>query len=194
MQIHLRRNGKTVGPYSLSEVERQLSAGEIAPDTLAWHDGLAEWQPVAEIVARLTGRAPILPPPLPPPIYAGFWWRVLACLIDTLIVCLFTYLLRLLPGRDISPQDWSSLAIVIRWLYDATMESSSRQATLGKLICKLRVTDEAGKRINFGRATGRHFAKILNALTACIGFLMVAWTRRKQGLHDLLAKTLVVRR
>jgi uncharacterized RDD family membrane protein YckC len=55
------------------------------------------------------------------------------------------------------------------------------------------VTDLEGRRIGFGRATGRYFAKILSALILGIGFLMVAFTQRKQGLHDMIAGTLVVR-
>jgi uncharacterized RDD family membrane protein YckC len=133
---------------------------------------------------------PIVPPPLPPPVYAGFWWRVLAWFLDALIISLC----RCLPGVT-AGDSWFALIpqVIIGWLYFSLMESSRHQATVGKLVCGLRVTDEAGRRIGFARATGRHFAKILDALTLGIGFLMVAFTRRKQGLHDLVARTLVVR-
>jgi uncharacterized RDD family membrane protein YckC len=73
------------------------------------------------------------------------------------------------------------------------MESSTSQATFGKMACGLAVTDTYGNRISFGRATGRYFAKILSALTLGIGFAMVGWTRQKRGLHDFVAGTLVVR-
>jgi uncharacterized RDD family membrane protein YckC len=73
------------------------------------------------------------------------------------------------------------------------MESSSYQATLGKMIFGMKVTDLYGNRISFARATGRHFAKILSGMILGIGFIMVAFTERKQGLHDLLAGTLVRR-
>ncbi len=66
------------------------------------------------------------------------------------------------------------------------------QATPGKKVVGVRVTDERGARIGFGRATGRYFAKILSSLILCIGYIMVAFTRRRQGLHDLMAGTLVV--
>ena len=85
------------------------------------------------------------------------------------------------------------LAVFAGWLYFALMESSASQATIGKTACGLRVTDESGRRISFGRATGRYFAKIVSALIFLIGFMMVGWTRRKQGLHDLIAGTLVVK-
>ena len=78
------------------------------------------------------------------------------------------------------------------WLYEAFMESSSYQATLGKMIFGMKVTDLNGNRISFERATGRHFAKILSSILG-IGYIMVGFTERKQGLHDLLAGTLVLR-
>ena len=77
------------------------------------------------------------------------------------------------------------------WLYFALMESSTRQATLGKMALDMKVTDDEGNRISFGRATGRYFAKILSALILLIGFIMVAFTDRKRGLHDMIAGTLV---
>ena len=85
------------------------------------------------------------------------------------------------------------LSVVVGWLYYALMESSGMQATLGKKALGLIVTDESGQRISFARATGRYFAKIVSALILLIGFIMVAFTERKQGLHDKLAGTLVVR-
>jgi uncharacterized RDD family membrane protein YckC len=80
------------------------------------------------------------------------------------------------------------------WLYEALMESSSYQATLGKMIFGMKVTDLYGNRISFERATGRHFAKWLSTMILGIGYIMVGLTERKQGLHDLLAGTLVRRR
>jgi uncharacterized RDD family membrane protein YckC len=79
------------------------------------------------------------------------------------------------------------------WLYEALMESSSYQATLGKMIFGMKVTDLSGNRISFGRATGRHFAKWISGMILGIGYIMVGFTERKQGLHDLLAGTLVRR-
>ena len=76
----------------------------------------------------------------------------------------------------------------------AGFESSVYQATLGKMMLGLRVTDLHGKRISIGRAVGRYFAKILSAVILCIGFIMAAFTQKKQALHDLIAGTLVVRK
>jgi uncharacterized RDD family membrane protein YckC len=73
------------------------------------------------------------------------------------------------------------------------MESSAWQATLGKKILGLKVTDLSGNRITFARASGRFFGKILSGMILGIGFLMAGFTARKQALHDILAGCLVLR-
>jgi len=73
------------------------------------------------------------------------------------------------------------------------MESSARQGTIGKSLLGLRVTDFEGNRISLLRAVGRYFAKIISAFILLIGFIMVAFTEKKQGLHDMLAGTLVLK-
>jgi len=77
-------------------------------------------------------------------------------------------------------------------LYYALMESSAKQATLGKMAISIKVTDMAGNRISFGRATGRYFGKYVSALIMYIGFLMAGFTQQKQALHDIMAGCLVV--
>jgi len=84
------------------------------------------------------------------------------------------------------------VALATVWLYYALLESSSRQATIGKMALGIIVIDEEGGQITFGKATVRYFAKILSALLLFVGYLMVAFTQRKQGLHDLIAETLVI--
>jgi uncharacterized RDD family membrane protein YckC len=79
------------------------------------------------------------------------------------------------------------------WIYEAAMESSSRQATLGKMALGLKVADEQGRRISFARATGRYFAKIISGMILLIGYIMAGFTARKQALHDMIAGTLVTR-
>ena len=78
-------------------------------------------------------------------------------------------------------------------LYFVLMESSAKQATLGKMALGLVVVDVDGNRISFLRALGRYFAKILSGIILLIGYIMVGFTERKQGLHDMIASTLVVK-
>ena len=140
--------------------------------------------------------------------YGGFWIRVVAAVIDAIIVRVVVAPIGIMfggmsflagMGGGIPHAGMALLGggitflLVIAggWLYEAFLESSSYQATLGKMIFGMKVTDLQGNRISFGRATGRHFAKILSGLMLCIGFIMVGFTERKQGLHDMLAGTLV---
>ena len=84
------------------------------------------------------------------------------------------------------------IGVILGWLYSALFESSPQQATLGKMALGIKVTDLHGNPISFGKATGRHFGKIISGLILFIGFIMVAFTERKQGLHDMMAGCLVV--
>jgi len=78
------------------------------------------------------------------------------------------------------------------WLYHTMMESSRHQATLGKMALGIKVADMNGNRISFARANGRFFAKWLSGAIMNIGYLMAAFTEKKQALHDILAGCLVV--
>ena len=85
--------------------------------------------------------------------------------------------------------------VILEWLYFAGMESSARQATLGKSVMSLRVTNYEGQRISFGHATARYFSKLVNRfIPLAIGYIMAGFTERKQALHDLIAGTLVLKR
>jgi len=136
--------------------------------------------------------------------YAGFWLRFVASIIDSLltgIVCMiFIIPFYIARGEEPLYTDvfWFIMAIlvgyVIPWLYYSLMEASVKQATLGKTALGIIVTDEAGNRISFARATGRHFAEYLSQFTIYIGYIMIAFTKKKQGLHDLIASTLVVKK
>ncbi len=145
--------------------------------------------------------------------YGGFWVRFVALIIDVVIVRVVLFPFKAMFGLGSlaaggfgmhgyrHPLAWpflifgggalALLTICAAWLYEALMESSSYQATLGKMMFGMKVTDLYGNRIDFMRATGRHFAKILSGLMLCIGFIMAGFTERKQGLHDMLAGTLV---
>ncbi len=85
------------------------------------------------------------------------------------------------------------VGILGQWLWFTISESSNWQATLGKKLLGLKVVDEHGGRVSFGRANARYWSKILSGLILFIGFLMVAFTVKKQGLHDKIASTYVVK-
>ena len=76
--------------------------------------------------------------------------------------------------------------------YYILMECSPMQGTLGKRALRLKVTDLNGRRIRFGRAFGRYWARPLSAMPWQIGCIMAGFTAKKQALHDMLAGTLVI--
>ena len=151
--------------------------------------------------------------------YAGFWLRLVALIIDAIVLGIAGTIITLPfaaalgfrallmgrgPGFPMRPEDLFALLgtffwiIVIRsalnWLYYAFFESSAWQATLGKKAVGLYVTDMDGRRIGFGRATGRFFGKIISGLILWIGFIMAGFTEKKQALHDMMAGCLVMRK
>ena len=130
--------------------------------------------------------------------YAGFWKRFLAWLIDSTVLVVFIVIGSIVDGSfdaDSWDLQWLDLiAFLLAWLYHAGMHSSKYQATLGKMAMGIIVVGYDGQRISFWRATGRYFAKLLSQLTLLIGYLMAIWTPRRQGLHDMIASTLVIER
>jgi|GEM_PF-1567063 len=84
------------------------------------------------------------------------------------------------------------LSLLIHWLYFALMHSSAKQATVGKLALSIKVTDMEGNRIGFGKATGRNFSKIISGLILNLGYIIAAFTEKKQALHDMIAGTVVI--
>lgn len=100
----------------------------------------------------------------------------------------------LILGMVASYSTFIFIAVSISWLYYALMESSMGQATIGKRAIGIKVTDMNGNRISFLNATGRYFGKILSGLMFGIGYIMIIFTQKKQGLHDILAGTMVIRK
>lgn len=158
--------------------------------------------------------APIInPESATTPLYAGFWIRLCAFAIDWMILLAATVLLFIplailagigqavvIPAPFEFGLIWSIGSsycweiIVIHWLYFALMESSAWGATFGKRALGISVTDMNGNRIGFARATGRYFAKYLSAFIMMLGYVMAAFTSKKQALHDMIAETVVMRR
>ncbi len=151
-----------------------------------------------------------VPSPPDPIEYAGFWLRVWAGSVDLCIEALGALLLTLLLdvvlrrfGRGFGIDPWDSkvftgsafilILAVGSWLYCAFTESSSWQATIGKRLLGLQVISADGSRCSFGQATVRHLMKFLSLFILTIGFMMSAWTKRRQALHDMPCECLVIR-
>jgi uncharacterized RDD family membrane protein YckC len=117
---------------------------------------------------------------------AGFWARCAAFLIDLSLLLPIAFLVQLVVPL--------LAGILVWWVYFCAFETSRWHATPGKRVLGLHVTDINGVHLHFGRASLRFLCKILSAAPLFTGFLLAAFTRDKQTLHDLLAGTLVLRR
>ena len=135
--------------------------------------------------------------------YGGFWNRFVAFFIDGIIISMAADNLgvvlegfyRAAGGTSEGAGDLGSfLGLILSWLYYAIMESSAKQATLGKIAIGLVVTDKRGNRLTFGRATARYFARWLSGIILMIGYIIAAFTEKKEALHDMIAGTIVYQR
>jgi uncharacterized RDD family membrane protein YckC len=231
-------NGPPAGaPLPAPPAPPPSPAPPLPPAYQGWHAPTQGWQAPA-------ATAPAVPPAPAWPVqpvrdetpYARFGERLIAFLVDAVVQLVGVLLIALVitiffvagvAGK--SPAEASAAAtgwlaaigvfvVVLVWLYAAGLEYSAWQATIGKRAAGLVVTDRAGRRIGFGRATARHFAKsapflilvagvlfgtfviviVLLALVAiaieAVEVLLALVTSRKQALHDLIAGTQVVRR
>jgi uncharacterized RDD family membrane protein YckC len=136
--------------------------------------------------------------------YCGFWKRLLAYIIDYMIIIIPLYILyilfQLLLGKPFNVFGikellfYYSAIIVIVWLYDSLFWNSKFQATPGKMILGMKVTDLAGQRLSFKKASLRWVGKLISFLMFGLGFLIIGFTEKKQGLHDFIAQTVVIQR
>jgi len=213
------QNNQQHGPVTAEALVSMLQQGHVQPADLVWREGMANWQP-ASTVPELGAATPAINPSLgyfnpalgsgAPPIYAGFWLRFAAWIIDWVLLTFVGVILNMAMGLErpmfghhgapFSPFTLGLLTMqsmmgwITGWLYYSLMETSKFQGTLGKMALGLIVTDLSGNPINFGRATGRFFGKILSSLVFAIGYMMAGWTQQKQALHDIMAGCLVLRK
>lgn len=126
------------------------------------------------------------------PLYAGFWRRAAASFLDSIILIVPAAIINIAFAQSVLAAFLLNVAVGVA--YYAGCHSSARQATPGKMVFGIKVTTLDGERIGIGRGVGRYFATWLSGLILGIGFLMAAFTQKKQALHDMIAGTLVVNR
>lgn len=136
--------------------------------------------------------------------YAGFWIRLGATLIDTALIMVITFpLLIWIYGWEYFDSDVNSGLVagpadfLITWVAPfiaAIWFWRTRQATPGKIALSLRIVDaNSGQTLSTGQSVGRYFAYLVSIVPLCLGFVWIAFDRRKQGWHDKLARSVVVR-
>lgn len=125
--------------------------------------------------------------------YAGFWIRVGASLIDGILLYVVGQAIALGVGSEdlTSTIGINIISILIGIAYHCGFESSDKQATPGKMAVGIKVGNANGEKISFANALGRYLAKIISFILLCIGYMMVGWDDKKQGIHDKLADTYV---
>jgi len=133
--------------------------------------------------------------------YAGFWARFFATIIDTVIIIIITLPLTMMVYGDelltntsilMGPADLlinyilPFVAVILFWYF--------KSATPGKMLLKITIIDaNDGGKMSVPQSIARYFAYIPAMLPLCLGFIWVAWDAKKQGWHDKLAKTLVIK-
>jgi uncharacterized RDD family membrane protein YckC len=208
MQWYYERVGKSMGSVSDETLSQYLETGVIDGETLVWREGMSDWEPaylrfpVASATAtpqRSHERGIGDPRLLPRHQLAGFWIRFGAATLDVLAYLLVGIAVGLLLtvlgiGGVGDAKALDALSVPIGIVINAAFDSSAWQGRPGKRMLNLAIVDSDGRRISFGRALRRCIARLISAVTLGIGFAMIGWTRLRQGLHDVLAETFVVRR
>lgn len=155
--------------------------------------------------------------------YAGFWLRFVALIIDAIVIGVLNWIVLApilaaigissagaFPFSGMNPDDFDPTAMIaalsamfgVAWfvskavdiLYHSFMESSKFQGSLGKMALGIIVTDTNGAKLDFTKALIRNVCKIISGMILCIGYIMAGFTEKKQGLHDMIAGTLVVKK
>lgn len=209
-QVYLEdvsRHGTTVNEYHIKHEKKELALNDILN-----LQGEAVFQIIQSKEQQFIKFKP--EPITSKTMLASFWQRFTAWFIDSMVLTVGIFVMWISElmvlgtfGAVLQPEEGSQLfeimgntgslvllstSFVVPWIYYATMESSFKQATIGKMALSIIVTDIQGKRLSFWRASGRYFGKLLSTLILMIGFLMVFFTKNRQALHDIIAQCLVV--
>jgi uncharacterized RDD family membrane protein YckC len=202
-EYYILKHGQQDGPYTHTQLmDMNVEADDFLLSPLA--EGLQRAGDLPEFQEYFIANGIYLPNQYN---VASFWWRLLAYVIDYIIVMLGLMLLATASGALSellhSPVDFESqeVDLLLRFViilaliaYNSIFEATTMQGSIGKLICKLIVVDADGERLTFGKALSRNFSKILSSLLCCIGFLTVLWNPMRQAWHDQIAKTYVIRK
>ena len=188
-------NGKPEGPFSLERLKGMI----VKPSDFLKTADMVDYKEAHEI-AELRELFHFSQRSVVPQYFAGFDQRLMASALDWFFVgggfivlaFLAAYVVEDKSARLIIALSILGLAPVTKIIYHIVMECSTRQATYGKQILKIKVCDLEGRRISTGRSISRNLFKIFSLITI-IGYLLSFFNKKQQCLHDMMAETLVMK-
>ena len=189
-------NGKPQGPYSLS----QLSDLNITPNTFIRKPGMDDYKE-AHAIPELREFLGFKYQKTAPQYFAAFDQRLLASVIDHFIIFgIYTVIILtsyiFIEGKDERIQAFLMpfpIIFIVKLMYGIFAEASTSQATIGKRMLNIKVTDMEGTRVSLGRSLGRNFSKILSVVPVFFGYLYSFLNKKNQCWHDITAETLVIK-
>lgn len=214
MNWHYVKDNTQTGPVDQAALEALFRAGTINASTLVWSPGMETWLPYSE---ALPGPPPAIirkeklsegvEPVTVAMRYAGFWIRFAAKFVDGIIMSVLVVvpMIAIMASMGMferSSEEPSEAEIIVQLVFQIVYVAvygaysiffvGKYGATPGKMACKIKVVDETGAKIGYGRATGRFFAEFLSSLLCYIGYIMVAFDEEKRALHDRICHTRVI--
>jgi uncharacterized RDD family membrane protein YckC len=189
-------NGRPEGPYHLEE----LKTLNIQTGTFIRKPGMDDYKEAHEF-AELRELLGFTYQRTAPQYFASFDQRLLAMAIDLFMITLVYVVLVLISfafieektERIILATGGLPLIIIFKFFYSSIAEASEKQATLGKRLLNIRVTDLNGERLTTPHSFGRNISKVLSILPFCLGYLYSFLNKKQQCLHDVIANTLVIK-
>jgi uncharacterized RDD family membrane protein YckC len=187
--------GQKKGPIDVSVLESMRQQGSFFEDTLVWEDGMADWAPALTVIPQIfaVSLAPVSETSAVQPgqevtlTLAHPKWRLLAGVIDFVILTSFMFLIAL-TGIGIAADFFVPL------IYTTLFLSSEWQGTIGMKAFGLKIVDYSGRKISGGRALLRTIcAEFLGIFTLGISYLVLFFSERRQTVHDMIVKTLVIK-
>jgi len=189
-------NGKPQGPYSLTE----LASLNITPNTFIRKPGMDDYKE-AHAIAELRELLGFSFQKTAPQYFAAFDLRLLASVIDHFFIFVIYCLVILISFVFVEGKDQRIMAFliplpsifIIKLIYGSFAEASKRQATIGKRLVNIKVTDLEGTRVSFGRSLIRNLSKILSVIPVFFGYFYSFLNKKNQCWHDVAADTLVIK-
>ncbi len=189
-------NGKPQGPYSIDE----LQGLKIKSGTFVRKPGMDDYKEahaIPELRALFNLKATITVPQY----FASFDLRLFASVVDHLLIAMlyvFLLLMSFIIFKEVETRillaiTFSPMIIIGKFIYACIAESSAKQATIGKRLVKIKVTNMLGERITFPNAVGRNLAKLVSTASFFFGYLYSFLNKKQQCFHDIMAETLVVK-